>query len=633
MRTRSGEVTKSGTGETPGEVVDRKIARRTLLKGMLGFSVATIASSIMPQGSLGAEIDQLRFQPISLNAEDEIKVPPGYSADVLLRWGDPIIPGAPEFDLHHQTAAAQSMQFGYNCDFVAFFPLGAGSREFSKRGILAVNHEYTDPELMFPDYNPKALTRTQVDVQLAAHGVAFVEIELIDGKWKPVRNSRYNRRITAETSMELTGAAAGNNLLKTSYDSTGKMVRGTLNNCGGGVTPWGTLLTAEENFNQYFANRSSLPDSDPCKAIHARYGLPTGNSERLWENFHSRFDLAKDPNEPFRFGWVVEIDPLNPKFTPKKRTGLGRMKHEAATVVVAPDRRVAVYTGDDERFDYVYKFVSKRRMSKRREDNFSLLDEGTLYVAKFEVDADGKGAGWWIPLVAGQGPLSNWTESMILINTRGAADLVGATKMDRPEDIETNPVTGKVYVVCTSNERRGTPGHPGTDPANPNAKNQHGHILEITEDKNNHTSTRFAWEIFMLCGDPSKDSNTYFAGCDKGKISPVSRPDNIIFDRRGNLWVATDGQPTSLKKNDGIYAVPVQGPDRGFVRQFLSAVPGAEVASLDMTPDIRSLFAAIQHPGEGSKNLDPANLTTRWPDGDFPRPSVIAITKSDLIGT
>jgi secreted PhoX family phosphatase len=587
----------------------------------------------MSRSTHAAETDQLRYQPISLSVEDEIKVPPGYSADVLLRWGDPILAGAPDFDLHHQTAAAQSMQFGYNCDYVAFFPLGTGSKEASTRGILAVNHEYTNPELMFIDYNEKSPTPTQVAGQLAAHGLALVEIELVSGKWKPVRNSRYNRRITAETLMELTGRAAGNELLKTSYDSTGRKVRGTLNNCGGGITPWGTLLTAEENFNQYFANRNNLADSDPRKAIHVRYGLPTGNSERRWENFHSRFDLAKDPNEPFRFGWVVEIDPLNPKFLPKKRTGLGRMKHEAATVIVAPDRRVAVYTGDDERFDFIYKFVSKRQMSKRREDNFSLLDEGTLYVAKFEVDADGKGAGRWIPLVAGQGPLSNWTESMILINTRGAADLVGATKMDRPEDIETNPVTGKVYVVCTFNERRGTSGNPGTHPANPNAKNEHGHIIEITEDKNDHTSTSFSWDIFMLCGDPSKDSNTYFAGCDKGKISPVSRPDNIIFDRKGNLWMATDGQPTSLKRNDGIYAVPVQGPDRGFVRQFLSAVPGAEVASLDMTPDNRSLFAAIQHPGEGSKNLDQANLTSRWPDGDFPRPSIVAITKSDLIGT
>jgi len=622
-------------GETLDEVVTRKIARRTLLKGMLAFPVvASVPAFLAPRASHGAEIDQLRYQPISLNTDDQITVPPGYAADVLLRWGDPILPGAPEFDINHQTAAAQSMQFGYNCDYVAFFPLGAGDAELSKRGILAVNHEYTNPELMFADYNPKAPTKTQVDVQLAAHGLAFVEIQFVNGKWKPVRSSRYNRRITGETEMELTGRAAGSDLLKSSYDATGKKVRGTLNNCGGGVTPWGTLLTAEENFNQYFANRNSLPDTDPRIAIHARYGLTTGNSERRWENFHSRFDLAKDPNESFRFGWIVEIDPLNPKFTPRKRTALGRLKHEAATVAIAPDRRVVVYTGDDERFDYVYKFVSKRQMSKRREENFSLLDEGTLYVAKFDVDGAGNGVGQWISLAAGQGPLSAWTEGMVLINTRGAADLVGATKMDRPEDIETNPVTGKVYVVCTNNSQRGTAGKPGTDPANPTAKNAHGHIIEMAEENGDRTSMSFKWDIFMRCGDPSKsDADTYFAGCDQNKVSPVSSPDNIIFDRKGNLWIATDGQPSSLKKNDGIYAVPVQGPDRGWVRQFLSAVPGAEVASLELTPDNRALFASIQHPGEGSKSLDPAGLISRWPDGDFPRPSVVAVTKADLIGT
>ena len=223
---------------------------------------------------------------------------------------------------------------------------------------------------------------------------------------------------------------------------------------------------------------------------------------------------------------------------------------------------------------------------------------------------------------------------MVLINTRGAADLVGATKMDRPEDIEGNPVTGKVYVVCTNNSLRGTPGYPGTDPANAVARNAHGHIIEITEINGNHAGQQFQWEIFIRCGDPAKaEHNSYFAGCDKDKINPVSCPDNIIFDRKGNLWIATDGQPSSLKKNDGIYAVPVQGPDRGYVRQFLRAPVGAEVASLAMTPDDRTLFASIQRPGEGSKNLDPTMLTSRWPDADFPRPSVIAVTKAAAIGT
>ena len=249
MATRNGEPMERGTGETLGEVVDRKIARRTLLKGMLAVPVVTLAPSfLMSRASHGAEIDQLRYQPISLDSADEIKVPPGYSADVLLRWGDPILAGAPDFDLRHQTAAAQSMQFGYNCDYVAFFPLGTASREASTRGILAVNHEYTNPELMFIDYNDKSPTKTQVDVQLAAHGIALVEIELVGDKWKPVRNSRYNRRITAETLMELTGKAAGNELLKTSYDSTGRKVRGTLNNCGGGGHTMGYATDRRRKF-------------------------------------------------------------------------------------------------------------------------------------------------------------------------------------------------------------------------------------------------------------------------------------------------------------------------------------------------------------------------------------------------
>jgi secreted PhoX family phosphatase len=308
---------------------------------------------------------------------------------------------------------------------------------------------------------------------------------------------------------------------------------------------------------------------------------------------------------------------------------LGRLKHEAATVVVAPDRRAVAYMGDDERFDYVYKFVSSKRMSQRRQDNLALLDDGTLYVAKFDVDQSGNGTGQWIPLIAGRGALAGWSNAMVLINTRGAADLVGATKMDRPEDIEANPVTGKVYVVCTHNTLRGTPGNPPTDAANPTAKNVHGHILEITEENNNHAATAFTWDIFIRCGDPAKpEHDSYFAGFDKSKVSALSAPDNIIFDRKGNLWIATDGQEESLKCNDGIYAVPVQGPDRGYVRQFLSGVVGAEVASLALTLDDQSLFASIQHPGEGSKNLDPANLKSRWPDGDFPKPSVIVVTKS-----
>jgi hypothetical protein len=613
---------------TIDRLIESKIARRTFLKSALALPLLnSLPACIPPQSVVGTEFDLFRFQPIPLSNADAVTVAAGYRADVLIRWGDPLLPGAPRFDLFNQSAAAQSMQFGYNCDFVHFFPLG--SKDSSTRGILAVNHEYTIPELMFPDYNPKAPTKDQVDVQIAAHGLTFIEVELSGHQWRCVANSRYNRRITGESEITLQGPAAGHTLLTTSYDGMAKRVRGTLNNCGGGFTPWGTLLTAEENFSNYFANRSSLPNSDPRQPIHARYGVPEGSNKWHWENHQARFDLGKEPNEPFRFGWVVEIDPYDAKFVPRKRTALGRLKHEAATVVVAPDRRVVAYTGDDERFEYVYKFVSRNRLSPQRQNNLSLLDEGTLHVARFDVDGSGNGVGQWVPLLAGKGPLAGWSNAMVLINTRGAADLVGATQMDRPEDIEANPVTGKVYVVCTHNTQRGTSGKPATDRANPTAKNAHGHIIEITEESNNHAATTFTWDVFMRCGDPANEEhNTYFAGCDKSKVSALSSPDNIVFDRKGNLWIATDGQPSALKRNDGIYAVPVTGPDRGCVRQFLSAVAGAEVASLALTPDDESLFASIQHPGEGSKNLDPANLKSRWPDGDFPKPSVIVVTKS-----
>jgi secreted PhoX family phosphatase len=258
----------NGIGETFEELLTRRIARRTLLKGALAIPVVSFTSSFLNlRSGRAAEVDQLQFQPISLNTDDRMTVPPGYTAQVLLRWGDPILTGAPEFDLNNQSAAAQARQFGYNCDFVAFFPLGRSSGDESRRGILAVNHEYTNPELMFTDYNPDAPKKTQVDVEIVAHGLAFVEIEFARSTWAPIRNSRNNRRITGETLMEITGPAAGNDLLKASYDPTGRKVRGTLNNCGGGVTPWGTLLTAEENFNQYFANRNSLPDSDARKTI------------------------------------------------------------------------------------------------------------------------------------------------------------------------------------------------------------------------------------------------------------------------------------------------------------------------------------------------------------------------------
>jgi secreted PhoX family phosphatase len=411
----------------------------------------------------------------------------------------------------------------------------------------------------------------------------------------------------------------------TSTDASGTTVAGTLNNCAGGITPWGTFVTCEENFHQYFGNLGNLDASHPAIPVHERYGLPETASERRWEKFYDRFDLTKEPNEPFRFGWAVEIDPYDPQSTPKKRTALGRFKHEGVTVGIAPDGRVALYMGDDERFDYVYKFVSTGAYNPNdRMANMDLLDDGVLYAAKFNDD----GTGEWLPLVFGQGPLTEangfTSQADVLIKTRLAADALGATKMDRPEDIEISPVNGRVYMALTNNTRRGKEGYPGVDAANPRAENAWGHIIELTEDAGDYASTTFRWEIFILCGDP-EDESTYFAGFPKEKVSAVANPDNLAFDPQGNLWISTDGQPSSLAVNDGVFAVPVDGSNRGYLRQFFSAVPGAEAASLCFTPDGTTLFVSVQHPSEGGTFEQP--LTT-WPGTSAPpRPSIVAIQK------
>ena len=621
--------------ETFEDVVTRRVGRRAFIKGAVAAAplLAVTEGVLMTRGAEAAEIDGLEFVPVRLDNTAEVVVSPGYTVRKFLRWGEPILPGAPAFDFFNQTPDAQAQQFGYNCDFLQYFPLPHPRSMNSTHGLLCVNHEYTNPELMFADFRaatstaPALTNARKVAVEIMAHGLSIVEVRMdpVDRQWHLVVGS-YNRRITGETEMALTGPAAGHPLLRTSRDPNGTRVRGMLNNCGGGITPWGTLLTAEENFNQYFAHRSSMP-AGAVRDLHARYGLTAGHSERGWELEDRRFDLRVEPNEPFRFGYIVEIDPYDPAMMPRKRTALGRLKHEAATCAIARDGRLAVYSGDDERFEHVYKFVTRRVVSEHRERNVDLLDEGTLYAARFNAD----GTGQWLPLVAGAGPLASWTLPDVLINTRQAALLMGATRMDRPEDLQVNPRNGKLYCAMTNNTNRTASGANGVDAANPRPNNRHGHVIEVTETGGDHASLTFRWEIFMLCGNPLNpaDEPLYFAGFDKNRVSAISCPDNVTFDRRGNLWIATDGQISTFNRNDGIFVVPTEGADRGFVRQFFSGVSGGECASLAMTPDDTTLFVSIQHPAEGSTLAAP---THRWPDGDVPRPTVVAITKDSTNG-
>jgi secreted PhoX family phosphatase len=682
---------RAGRGESFSEIMTRRLNRRSMLKGTARASVISLVAPAIAAAQTGSPVASpdaspasspaaspmasgapLAFTAITSDRGDEVVVPEGYEAVPFLRWGDPITAGAPQHDITNQTAASQAQQFGYNCDWIEFLPLPQGSQT-SDHGLLVVNHEYTNPELMFagylsenPDYaaavraqagtpaatpdlgTPEAAgatpaaalpvvpqvnvdipeflanpTQEIVDVELEAHGLTIVEIRRNDsGVWEVVQDSQYNRRITATTPMEITGPASGAEMMKTSADTTGTSVVGMLNNCAGGKTPWGTIITGEENFNQYFANLNAISPDDRLFVLHERFGLNEDASERQWEKFHPRFDLAQEPNEPFRFGWGVEIDPYDPTFVPRKRTALGRNKHEGHTSAVAPGGQVAIYSGDDERFEYAYKFVSAGSFNPDdRTANMALLDEGTLHVAHFNDD----GTGQWLPLVHGDGLLTQAygfdSQADVLVNTRLAADLLGATKMDRPEDFETNPVTGKVYLVCTNNSNRELP---ETDDANPRPNNIHGHIIEITETNNDHAATTFAWEMFILAGDPANGS-TYFAGFDRDLVSPISAPDNITFDLAGNIWISTDGN--KLDVNDGLFAAPTMGEERGYVKQFFSAVPGAEVSGPIFNPDNTALFLSVQHPGEGGTFEEP--LST-WPDGDGPpRPSVVVIQATD----
>jgi uncharacterized protein len=640
---------------TMGEIIAARFSRRGFLQGSM--AVTAITATITPMALIAAgdaraesaSAGSFDFTELEAGVDADHHVAEGYNANILLRWGDPVFADAPAFDPENQTAEAQARQFGYNSDFVGYIPIGGSS----EHGLLVVNHEYTNEHLMFPgivevaqedvldDQGKVGLAkgeitvapadRNRVGVEMAAHGGTIIEIQKVDGKWQPVLEGPLNRRITATTPMEITGPAAGHDRLKTSADDTGTQVLGTFNNCAGGVTPWGTYIMAEENFHGYFIG--ALPEGHAEAANYERYGVPEGSYE--WGRFYDRFDISKEPNEPNRFGWIVEVDVEDPASTPKKRTALGRFKHEGAESIVAPDGRVVFYLGDDERFDYVYKFVTSGTYDPEdRAANLDLLDEGTLHVARF----DESGAVEWMPMTHGQGPLTQEngfaSQADVLIETRRAADLLGATPMDRPEDIQPNPTNGRVYVMLTNNTRREE-----ANAANPRADNAFGHIIEIAEEGGDFAATSGAWEILVQCGDPSLAEVGATFSTETTENGWFGMPDNCAIDSDGRLWVATDGNsPSETGRTDGLWAMETEGEARGTSRLFYRVPIGAELCGPQPTPDLASFFVAVQHPGDGGEDWEGfgrasyyEDLSTRWPDFDeaMPvRPSVVAITKA-----
>jgi len=663
-----GTAARPAAAEPFQSVLQKTVSRRAVLKGaaVAGATLVITPAALLSPASAEAHgfgrrhgrrndpSNRLTFETVPAGSEPDVVVPPNYDVDVLLRWGDPLFPGAPAFDVNNQTGASQAQQFGFNADLVLWYPLpdfvkrsvhrngrlgGLANKllgmaypkimdNYSKSALVVVNHEYTSADDMFPDYDSASYpTLDQTETEIEAHGFSIVEL-IIDrkGRWHFNQHSPFNRRSTGSSAIEITGPLRGHPLMQSQDDPSGTVVKGSLNNCAGGKTPWGTILTCEENFDQYFANFDSVPAG--FAALSARIPAPGGASGRAWEKHVDRFDLAKDPTEYHRFGYVVEIDPYNPDAPAKKRTALGRFKHEGAASRVGRDGRVAVYSGDDARFEYVYKFVSEGRYHPHdRRKNLDLLDQGTLYVARFDagdVAGDDMGDGVWLELSPNNPALAGWTLEEILLNSRGAADVVGATPMDRPEDIEVSPKTGHVYVALTNNSRRTEPNE-----ANPRVNNQHGHVVEIIEDRGDAGAKAFSWNILVKCGDPAvPEHDTSFGDVADPMaegVSPISDPDNLAFDDDGNLWISTDGMPFSgsygFGQNDGVFAVPVAGENRGLLRQFLSGVPGGEVCGPEFSGDNKTFFCAIQHPNDGNA------FVNIWPTDEavVSKPSLIAV--------
>jgi hypothetical protein len=640
-----------GSNPTNNVHLDDLIASRINRRQLLGGGLATAAVGFFGRGLIdaapagaagsgpkappgaGRPRTRLGFTAVPTSTDDLVVVPEGYIAEVLVPWGTPLFANSPAWAPDaSNTAADQARQVGFNHDGMHFFPIGTG-KDASRRGLLVINHEYTDDTQIYTAAQGSAITddaagREKVAKALAGHGVTVVEVrQAADGSWEHVKGSRYNRRITGTTPMAFSGPVAVDHpMLRSNNDPMG-----TLNNCAHGYTPWGTYLAAEENWNGYFGTGDAgwTPD-----ALEARYGVSANGFGYNWHTADPRFDVAANGNELNRFGWVVEIDPFDPTSTPVKRTALGRIKHEGATVVEQNGRAV-VYSGDDENGDYLYKFVSARPWRQARAQGRSPLDEGTLYVARFAED----GSGTWLPLVHGQGPLTTangWTDQAdVLIRTRVAADALGATRLHRPEWVAANQRTGDLFVTLTN-------GSTNNAAAVNSGRNQnpYGHIVRFRETGNANHPTSFTWDVFLFAGDPE------YPALEGDKVpdgQPIfGSPDGIWVDPDGLVWIQTDisnsSQNLASRGYDriGNNQMLVADPASGEVKRFLTGPRGCEVTGVITTPDQTAMFVNIQHPGEsttywGTPTTSDPDAVSSWPDptAGRPRPSTIVIRRID----
>ena len=601
-------------------VVERAISRRGFLGGALAFGSG---AAVMGAGLLGStsaeamEAGRFPFKPIAIQTDFEIHVPEGYSHHLLARWGDALFSDAEGYDLTEGGPVDGSDRiFGENTD---------GMETFSFQGheLIAINHEYTNRKINLPAAQEGTPANAGDVLKLQnLQGVTVMEVREGETGWEVVKDSPFNRRIHHNTPMKIVGPAAGHELLKTEADPTGTASLGTLNNCGSGKTPWGTYLTCEENFNGYFGATAEPEVTEKVSAGFSRYGVGTDGWGYDYHKHDPRFDTSKNPNEPHRAGWVVEIDPTDPESTPVKHTGLGRFKHENAEVVLAADGRVVVYMGDDERGEFLYKFVSNGVFAPGGSTE-GLLDDGTLYVAKFEDD----GTGAWIALTPER---TGMDAAEILIFARQAGSAVGATTMDRPEWISANPHAVEAYCCLTNNKNRGVKPNAGGDETpvngpNPRETNKYGQIVRWRPHNDDHAADTFDWDLYVMAGNPDVYDNVYGGSDNINAGNLFNSPDGMAFDSTGLVWIQTDGNDS----NEGEFAghgnnqMLVGDPVTGEIVRFLTGPNGSEVTGLAWSSDRRSMFVGIQHPG-GS-----------WPDGEgLPRSSVIVVKRDDngLVG-
>lgn len=595
------------------DIVEAVRSRRGFLKAGLATGAVTFLSGSLAACGGGdddpapapAAAALLGYTQVAAQTNDAITVPAGYRSATFCSWGDPLFANSPAWTGNAtESAADQALQFGDNHDGMHYFPLNGSSTE----GLLVMNHEYINPEYFFPADVVAGTTPWTADHVLKsqnAHGMSVAHVRLNAGNWEVVRNSSYNRRIHANTPMDITGPVRGHADMRTSADSAGVRSLGTINNCGNGFTMWGTYLTCEENFNNYFG---SVTPGDTRTQSQRRYGLTNGGTSYRWEEHDARFDYKREPNESNRMGWIVEIDPFDPLSVPRKRTALGRIKHENAAQTLSANNRVVVYMGDDQANDYVYKFVSDGTYSAASpQTNRNLLETGTLYVARFDAGAatgDMMGTGVWIPLkldtprttAAGGGTLAAQFDDIgqLLINTRQAADAVGATPMDRPEWVTVHPTTGEVYLTLTNNSGRTT-----ADEANPRTSNIYGQIIRWREAGNDAAALTFQWDLFVLAGQPSR------AGLQAGSSNVnadnlFNSPDGLAFDNNGRLWIQTDGNFSNVGNyaNMGNNQMLIADPATKEIRRFLVGPSGCEITGITWTPDQKYVFINVQHPGE-----------------------------------